>query len=37
MIRKYSFGNVLRTDSVVAAIQAQEGDLQYLRVNAERM
>ena len=37
MIRKYSFGNVFRTDSVVAAIKAQEGDLPYLRVNEEEM
>ena len=37
MIRKYSFGKVFRTDSVVAVMKAQKDDLPYLKVNEEEM
>ena len=37
MIRKYSFGNVFRTDSVITGTEVQKGGLPYLKVNEEEM
>ena len=37
MVKKYSFGQVFRTESVPSAMQAEKGQMPHMTVNEEKM